>query len=70
MIIGGMTAGILVGLQWLVFQIWWVAIAAGLLLALTTWFAARLTLRQLENEIRLNLHTLRMGPTQMFKGVE
>jgi len=70
MIIGGMTAGILVGLQWLAFQIWWVAIAAGLLLALATWLAARLTLRQLEGEIRLNLQTLRMGPTQMFKGVE
>jgi len=70
MMLGGMIAGLLVGLQWLVFQIWWVAIAAGLLLSLATWFTARLTLRQLENEIRLNLQTLRMGPTKMFKGVE
>jgi hypothetical protein len=70
MILGLVIAGFFVGLQWLVFQIWWVALAAGLLLVLTTWFTARLTLRQLEDEICLNLQTLRMGPTKMFKGVE
>jgi hypothetical protein len=70
MLIGGMTAGIFAGLQWLVFQIWWVAIAAGLLLSLATWFVARITLRRLEGEMLLNLQTLRMGPTKMFQEME
>ncbi len=70
MILGGVMAAILVGLQWLVFQIWWLALAAGVLLALATWFAAHLTLRKLENVIGLNLRTLCLGSTRMFKEVQ
>ncbi len=70
MIVGGMIAGALAGLQWLVFQIWWVTLGTGFLLALAAWLVAHQTLRQVEDEIRLNLQALRMGPTKMFKEMD
>lgn len=70
LVLGMMTAGFVVALQWVVFQIWLVAVLLGAVLAVAAWLIARLTLRQLEGEIRWNLQTLQMGPTQMFKGIE
>jgi len=70
LMLGGMVAGLLGALQWFVFQIWWVAIPAGVLLAVVTVVVARLTLRHLEGEIRLNLNTMQIGPMQMFKSLE
>ena len=57
-------------MQWLVFQIWWVAIVAGSLFGLGTWWTAHLTLRRLEGEIRQNLRLLQIGPTQLFKELD
>lgn len=70
LMLGGMVAAFFATLQWVVFQIWWVAIPAGLLLGIVTMVVARLTLRHLEEEIRLNLQALQTGPTQMFKSIE
>ena len=70
MLLGGMAAGILVALQWLVFQVRWLAVAAALIMSLATWVIARGTLGHLEVEIRQNLRTLRMGTTQMFQEID
>lgn len=69
-LMGMAIAAVLVTVQWLVFQIWWVALVAGALLGLGAWATARLTLRNLEEKIRRNLWQLQMGPTQLFKEIE
>jgi len=70
LLLGTVIAAVLVAAQWLVFQIWWVAVIAGILFGLGTWLTAHFTLRRLEGEIRQNLHLLRIGPTQMFKEID
>jgi ABC-2 type transport system permease protein len=69
-LLGIMIAAILVAVQWLVFQIWWVAIVAGSLFGLGTWLTVHFTLRRLEGEIRQNLRLLQIGPTQLFKEID
>jgi len=70
MLLGIVIAAVLVAVQWLVFQIWWVAMVAGSLFGLGTWWTARLTLRRLAGEIRQNLRLLQIGPTQLFKELD
>jgi hypothetical protein len=67
---GIVIAAILIAVQWLVFQIWWVAVVAGILFGLGTWWTAHGTLRRLEGEIRQNLRLLQIGPTQLFKELD
>lgn len=58
------------GVQWALFQHWWLALFSSIILAVTTWFVLSHSLDDLEGEIRWRLHMLKMGTNQMFKEIE
>jgi hypothetical protein len=60
---------IAVTIQCALFRFWWIALLAGIVLAVLTWLVLRLTLRGLEEEFRWRLHIMKTGPNQMFKEV-
>ncbi len=69
-LLGGAAAAALAGLQWLAFQVWWVAILAAIVVAVAARIIVHFTLSHLESEIRRNLRTLQIGPMRMFNEIE
>lgn len=63
---GIMIAGIAQGV---LFRAWWIALPAGIALAVATGSVLRMTLGGLEEEIRWRMHLLKQGPNQMFMEV-
>jgi hypothetical protein len=59
-----------ISLHWALFRYWWIALLAGVILAVATWFVVRVSLGDLEEEIRWRLHQMKMGQNQMFKEVD
>jgi D-alanyl-D-alanine-carboxypeptidase/D-alanyl-D-alanine-endopeptidase len=59
-----------ISIHWALFRHWWIALPAGVILAVATWFVVRVSLGDLEEEIRWRLHQMKMGPNQMFKEVD
>lgn len=57
-------------IQWALFRLWWVALMAGIVLVVVTWFILRLSFGALDEEFRWRLHILKMGSAQMFKEIE
>jgi hypothetical protein len=72
LVIGAMLgAAILVVLQWLfIFQLRFVTLGATVVVALTGYLVARVSLRNLETNVLHNLHVIASGRTAMFEEVE
>jgi hypothetical protein len=69
-LVGFITAFIFSIIQWLVFHNTFLVLAAALILTVSAYAIAHVSLGKLEGKVRVNLRILGFGPSEMFKEIE
>jgi hypothetical protein len=55
--------------HWALFQVWWIALVAGIVLLIAAWQVIHWTLGELEGLIRWKLHLLKTGDNKIFEEI-